>query len=98
MIRNLLEEESHLNEAYWTFGGRWNLVRLPSEKRASILRLSIDSERLSVSCRGGIGESGFYQISGEVGGVIAEIVIALIRSKAVYQTPLSPWDRHAGSV
>ena len=35
-------------------------------------------------------------MSGEVGGITAEIVIALIRSKAVYQDPMSPWRRHAG--
>ena len=89
VIRNRLEEESQGNEDYWTFGGRWNPVRLPSETRASTLRLSIDSECLSVSCRGGIGKSSFYQMSSEVTGVIAEIVIALVRSKAVYQAPLS---------
>ena len=31
---------------------------------------------------------------GNVGGITAEIVIALIRSKAVYQEPMSPWERH----
>lgn len=95
-IRNRLKEESQEKEDYWTFGGRWNPVRLPSETRASILRLSIDSERLSVSCRGGISKSSLYQMSSEVTGVIAEIVIALVRSKAVYQAPLSLRDRYAG--
>ena len=93
--RNRLEEESQKTEDYRTFGGRWNPVRLPSETRASILRLSIDSERLSVSCRGGIGKSSLYQMYSEVTGVIAEIVIALVRSKAVYQAPLSSMDRYA---
>ena len=35
-------------------------------------------------------------MSGDVGSITAEIVIALIRSKAVYQEPLSPWSWHAG--
>ncbi len=60
VIRNHLEEENDLVEDLWTFGGRWNPIRLPSETRASILRLSVDSECLSVCCRGGVGESGFY--------------------------------------
>jgi hypothetical protein len=60
MIRNRLEEEDDLNEDSWTFGCRWNPIRLPSETRASILRLSVDSECLSVCCRGGIGKSGIY--------------------------------------
>lgn len=32
----------------------------------------------------------------DFGGLIAEIVIALLRSKAVYQQPLSPWRRRSG--
>lgn len=60
VIRNHLKAEDDLREDRWTFGGRWNPIRLPSETRASILRLSVDSECLSVCCRGGIGESGFY--------------------------------------
>ena len=60
VIRNRLKEEDGMIEDQWTFGGRWNPIRLPSETRASILRLSVDSECLSVCCRGGIGESGFY--------------------------------------
>lgn len=95
-IRNRLQEDGSLVEDYWAFGGRWNPIRLPSETRASILRLSVDSECLSVCCRGGVGESGFYLISGDVGSIIAGIVIALIRSKAVYQAPLSPLSRNAG--
>lgn len=60
VIRKNLKEEFGLIEDCWTFGGRWNPIRLPSETRASILRLSVDSECLSVCCRGGVGESGFY--------------------------------------
>ena len=59
-IRNHLKTEENLIEDLWTFGGRWNPIRLPSETRASKLRLSVASECLSVCCRGGIGESGFY--------------------------------------
>ncbi|PVH94179.1 hypothetical protein DM02DRAFT_676378 [Periconia macrospinosa] len=51
MIRSRLEEESGLVEDYWTFGGRWNPIRLPSETQASILRLSVDSECLSICHR-----------------------------------------------
>lgn len=60
VIRDHLDKEAEWNENYWTFGGRWNLVRLPSETRASVLRLSVDSECLSVCCRSDIGEPGFY--------------------------------------
>ncbi len=60
VIRNRIKEEYGLNEDHWTFGGRWNPIRLPSETRASILRLSVGLECLSVCCRGGIGEPGFY--------------------------------------
>ena len=60
VIRNRLENEDSLPEDDWTFGGRWNPIRLPSETRASILRLSVDSECLSFCYRGGVGESGFY--------------------------------------
>ena len=35
-------------------------------------------------------------MSGNVGSITAEIVITLVRSKAVYQEPLSPWSWHAG--
>ena len=59
VIRDRLEEEDDINEGYWTFGGRWNPIRLPSETYASTLRLSVDLECLSVCCRSGIGESGF---------------------------------------
>jgi len=59
VIRNHLKEVDNRTEDCWTFGGRWNPIRLPSETRASILRLSVDSECLSVCCRGGIGESCF---------------------------------------
>ena len=59
VVRNRLEEDQHLPENFRTFRGRWNPIRLPSETHASILRLSVDSECLSVCCRGGIGESGF---------------------------------------
>lgn len=96
MIRNRLEEEDGHIEDSWTFGGRWNPIRLPSETRASILRLSVDSECLSVCCRGGIGKSGFYRMSDDIGRITAEIVIALVRSKAVYQVPLSSWERRNG--
>ena len=58
MIRDRLKKEDDLNEDHWSFGGRWNPIRIPSETRASILRLSVDSECLSVCCRGGIGKSG----------------------------------------
>lgn len=56
MTRNRLEEEDGLIEDYWAFGGRWNPIRLPSETRASILRLSVDSECLSVCYRDSIGK------------------------------------------
>ncbi len=59
VIRQTLEGEDGKREDFRTFGGRWNPIRLPSETRASVLRLSVDSECLSVCCRGGIGESGF---------------------------------------
>lgn len=59
VIRNHLKMEDGLTEDARTFGGRWNPIRLPSETRASILRLSVGSECLSVCCRGGTGESGF---------------------------------------
>ena len=59
VIRKRIEEESHQREDYWTFGGRWNPLQLPSEMRASILRLRVDSECLSV-CRGrGVGKPRF---------------------------------------
>ena len=58
-IRSHLKVENDVVEDYWNFGGRWNPIRLPSETRASKLRLSVGSECLSVCCRGGIGESGF---------------------------------------
>lgn len=67
MLRKRLEEESGYNEDYWTFGGRWNPIRLPSETCASILRLSVDSECLSVCCRSGVGKPGFYQVAGKGG-------------------------------
>jgi len=60
VIRNRLEEEDGLIEDHWTFGGRWNPIRLPSETRGTILRLSVGSECLSVCCRGSVSESGFY--------------------------------------
>jgi len=50
VIRNRLKEEDGLNEDHWTFGGRWNPIRLPSETRSILLRLSVDSECLSVCC------------------------------------------------
>lgn len=56
MIRKLLKAEDDLNEDYWTFGGRWNPIRLPSETRESILRLSVDSECLSVCHRDSVGK------------------------------------------
>ena len=59
VIRNRLREEDSMHENFWTFGGRWNPIRLPSETHASILRLSVDSECLSVCCRDGVGKSGF---------------------------------------
>ena len=60
VIRDHLGREEGLIEVEWTFGGRWNPIRLPSETRSSILRLNVDSECFSVCYRGGIGESGFY--------------------------------------
>ena len=89
VISQHLEYESYKVEDFWTFGGRWNPIRLPSETHASILRLSVDSERLSVCCRGDVGRFSFYQMSGEVKGITPETVIALVRSKAVYQEPLT---------
>lgn len=59
MIRYRLREEGW-DEDLWTFGGRWNSIHLPSETRGSMLRLSVDSECLSVCCRGGVGKSGIY--------------------------------------
>lgn len=58
-IRDRLEWEDGQVEDDWTFGGRWNPIRLPSETRGSILHLSVDSECLSVCCRGNTSESGF---------------------------------------
>ena len=66
-IRNSLNEEDRMNENHWTFGGRWNPIRLPSETRGSILRLSVDSECLSFCLRDGISKSGLFQMSGDVG-------------------------------
>ena len=66
VISHRLKEEDHRTEDYWTFGGRWNPVRLPSETHASILRLSVDPECVSVCCRSGVGESGFYQMLSDV--------------------------------
>lgn len=60
VILNRLQDEDHLIEDHWTFGGRWNPIRLPSETRASMLRLSVDSECFSVCCKDGIGKSAFY--------------------------------------
>ena len=60
VIRNALKEEARYVEDGWTFGGRWNPIRLPSETHASVLRLSVNSECLSVCCRDGVGKSGFY--------------------------------------
>ena len=59
-ICECLEEESHQAEDFWTFGGRWNPIRLPSETCASILRLSVGSECLSVCCKSGVGKPDFY--------------------------------------
>ena len=59
-FRKHLEEDSNRIEDDWTFGGRWNPIRLPSETCASILRLSVSSECLSVCCRSGVGKPGFY--------------------------------------
>ena len=56
MIHSYLKKEKGVIEDYWTFGGRWNPVRLPSETRASILRCSVDSECLSVCHRDGTGK------------------------------------------
>ena len=65
MIRRRLEDESVQKEDSWTFGGRWNPVRLPSETRAAILRLSVASECLSVCWADGVGKPGFYEVAGE---------------------------------
>ena len=54
-IRDRRKKEDGLNEDYWTYGGRWNPIRLPSETQASILRLSVDSECLSVCHKESIG-------------------------------------------
>jgi hypothetical protein len=89
MIRNRLEEEYDMVEDFWTFGGRWNPIRLPSETCASKLRLSVDSECLSICYRSSVGKSGFHQMPGNIGRITVEIVIALVRSKAVYQEPWS---------
>jgi hypothetical protein len=59
MIRYRLEEEGW-DEDLWTFGGRWNPICLPSETSGSILCLSVDSECLSVCCRGGVGKSDIH--------------------------------------
>ena len=56
MIHNRLEEEGRIGEDYWTFGGRWNPIQLPSETRGSILRLSVDSECLSICYRDSISK------------------------------------------
>ena len=54
-IRERLLEEEDTIEDSWTFGGRWNPIRLPSETRASNLRLAVDSECLSVCCKDDLG-------------------------------------------
>jgi len=59
-IGNRLRKEDGLIVSSSSFGGHWNPIRLPSETRASVLRLTVDSECLSVCCRGGIGESGSH--------------------------------------
>lgn len=58
IIRDHLEKEEQIPEDYWTFSGRWNPIELPSEMRASILRLSVDSECLSVCCSDDISRFG----------------------------------------
>ncbi len=59
-LGNRLRKEDGLNISSSSFGGHWNPIRLPSETRASVLRLTVDAECLSVCCRGGIGESGSH--------------------------------------
>ena len=54
-ILDHLREEDDENEDYWTFGGRWNPIQLPSETRASILHLNVDLECLSVWSKDSIG-------------------------------------------
>jgi hypothetical protein len=56
LISKLIEHEDSRDEDYWTWSGRWNPIRLPSETCASVLRLTLDSECLSVSCKGGVGK------------------------------------------
>ena len=56
-IRNRLEEEdNNLQEDDWTLGGRWNPVRFPSETHASILRLRVALECLSVIYKDNTGK------------------------------------------
>lgn len=92
VIRNLLEEEECKAEDYWTLGGRWKPIRLPSETKESILRLSIDSECFSTCCRDDTSKSRFPQMSKSFVRITTETVIALVRSQAVYQIPWSSHD------
>jgi len=65
-IRSLLEGEDDNVEDSWTFGGRWNSIRLPSETQASFLQLSVDSECLSVCHKCDVGKSGFNKMCGDL--------------------------------
>jgi hypothetical protein len=88
-IRSRLEKESGMVEDYWTLGGRWNPIRLPSETQASILRLSVDTECLSICHRDNVGK--WFLSNGKViERIILDIVIALVRSQSVYQIPQRP--------
>jgi hypothetical protein len=60
VIRDRLIEEYEMSKDYWIFDDRWNPIRLSSETRNFILRLSIDSKCLSVCCKDDVDESDFY--------------------------------------
>jgi hypothetical protein len=64
--RRIRSGEDDNVEDSWTFGGRWNPIRLPSETHASLLRLSVDSECLSVCHKSDVGKSGFNQGCGDL--------------------------------
>lgn len=90
---DLLEEERGKVEETWTFSGRWNPIRLPSETRASVLRLSVDSECLSVCCKNGISKSSPLCDMHKARIITGSTGIVLVRSKSVYLKPLSPGEQ-----
>ena len=61
-ISSHLKEEDTWIEDAWTLGGRWNPVRLPSETHASVLRLSMSYECLSIFSNGNAGRSLLWDV------------------------------------